>query len=90
MKAKKPDHDPVGLFSPEICRHRIFTHVGRAIDGDNAENGQREHHQEEEPVEAEQFSQERSHVDLVGASRNRRDRHFRVYPTPKIRKAFPH
>src|SRR5215471_8572395 len=61
---KKPDQHPLRLFPPKIRRHRIFAHVSRAVDRDNAENGEREHDDQEQPVEAEQLSKKRRHVDL--------------------------
>ena len=60
-EGEKADGDPIGLFSPEFRRHRILSHVGGTVDGDHAEDGQREHVNDEQPVLAEQFSKEWGH-----------------------------
>ena len=61
-EGKKTDDHPVGLLAPEIRRHRIFAHIGCAVDGNHAKDRQGEHEDEQEPVEAEQFPQKWSHV----------------------------
>src|SRR5205823_13945764 len=78
---KKADGDPVGLLPPKIRRDRVFAHVGSAVDGDDAEDGQRQHENKKQPVEPEQFSKKRGHVDLI----QRELRLFRVYAGPEIR-----
>ena len=50
------DHDPVGLLAPKLLRGRVLSHVGRAVDRDHAEDGEREHVHHENPILAEQFS----------------------------------
>src|SRR5437868_9906564 len=64
-EGEKPHDYPVSLLPPEIGSHRIFAHIGRAVDGDDAEYSERQHNNQEQPVEAEQLSEKRGHVDLV-------------------------
>lgn len=61
-EGKKADDDPVGLLAPELGGERILTHESGAVDGDDAENGEREHDREQHPVEAENFAEKRCHV----------------------------
>ncbi len=45
---EEADRHPIRLFSPELRGHGSCAHVGRAVDGDDAEDGQRKHCQPEE------------------------------------------
>ena len=55
------DADPVRLLAPKLRRERIVAHVGRAVNGDDAEDRKREHVGEQEPIEAEQLSEKGRH-----------------------------
>jgi hypothetical protein len=60
---EKPDGDPVGLLAPKFLRDGVLPHVGGTVNSDDAEDAEREHRQEQHPVQAEQFSQQWSHRD---------------------------
>src|SRR5262249_11890767 len=66
-EGKETDYDPLRLFTPEFRRHRIFAHIGLAVDGYNTENVERKHDDKQQPIEAEQLSKERRHVGLPGS-----------------------
>ena len=56
------DGNPTGLFAPHIVVGGGFAHVGAAVDGDDAEGGEGEHDDEEHPVHAEEFAEQRGHA----------------------------
>ena len=49
-EGEETDHHPVGLLAPEFRRDRIFTHISCAIDCNHAENRERNHDRDEQPV----------------------------------------
>ena len=53
-EGNKADRHPVGLLAPELGGDRVVAHVSRAVDRDDAEDRQREHVHEQEPIQAEQ------------------------------------
>src|SRR5438132_4796966 len=61
---EKADHHPVCLLAPKFRRHRIFTHISRAVDGDDAKNGERKHVGEKKPIECKELAQKWSHFCL--------------------------
>jgi hypothetical protein len=62
---EETNEDPLRLFSPKIRRYRIFAHVSRAVDRYDAENGQRQHDNQKQPVEPKQLSKKWRHVELI-------------------------
>ena len=63
--SEKTDDDPLRLLAPEFRRHRVFAHVSGAVNGNDAEDGEGQHHDQEQPVEPEKLSKKRRHVDLI-------------------------
>ena len=49
-ESEKADHNPIDLLAPKIGGDRIFAHVGRAVDGDDAEDRERQHDNKQKPI----------------------------------------